>query len=583
MTMIEKTTSTIEKSTIGIDLSVSGCILGPGNNNPMRNKLIGQLAALAIVLTVLSCSKFDADDGIASFTKEGLEKHIEILASNEFQGRRPFTEGEKKTIAYLEAQFKQLGLEPGNGDSYLQEVPMVEITAIANPIMKVTKANGSINLKGFDDYVLWTQRTDSSIVWKDVDLVFAGFGVVAPEYNWNDYEGLDVKDKIVVVLVNDPGFGGSDTTFFKGNTMTYYGRWTYKFEEAARQGAKGCLIVHNTVPAAYPFGVVQNNWNAPHLYLDPRGKNNYFCEGVGWISSPAIDSLFKEAKLNFNEIQTQARKPGFKGFPLNMKISTSMNIKSRFDKSYNVIAKLTGSETPEEYIIYTAHWDHLGIGKANAAGDSIYNGAHDNASGTAGLLELAKAFKNLKNKPKRSIIFLSVTAEEQGLWGSAYYAENPVYPKEKTVANINMDGLNPYGKMKDIVVVGKGQSELEDYLNEEAKRQGRYVIPDPESEKGYYFRSDHFNFAKVGIPALYTGTGNDHAEKGKEYGQQLKNEYVKNFYHQPTDEFNAGTINSDGAIEDLELLFQIGKRLASDGAWPKWKEGSEFKAAREKK
>jgi Zn-dependent M28 family amino/carboxypeptidase len=549
----------------------------------MRNKFIGQLTTLSLLLAAFSCSKPDVNEGLTSFTKEGLEEHIETLASNEFQGRRPFTDGEKKTIAYLEEQFRQIGLEPGNGDSYLQEVPMVEITATTNPVMKVTKPNGSFNLKGFDDYVLWTQRTDSSIVWKDVDLVFAGFGVVAPEYNWNDYAGLDVKDKIVVVLVNDPGFGGSDTTFFKGSAMTYYGRWTYKFEEAARQGAKGCLIVHNTVPAAYPFGVVQNNWNAPHLYLDPRGKNNYFCEGVGWISSDATDSIFHEAKLNFNEIQTQARKPGFKGFPLNLKVSTSMSVKSRFDQSYNVIAKLTGAETPEEYIIYTAHWDHLGIGKANAAGDSIYNGAHDNASGTAGLLELAKAFKNLTTKPKRSIIFLSVTAEEQGLWGSAYYAENPVYAKEKTVANINMDGLNPYGKMKDIIAVGKGQSELEDYLNEEAKRQGRYVIPDPESEKGYYFRSDHFNFAKIGIPALYTSTGNDHAEKGKEYGQQLKNDYVRDFYHQPTDEFNAGTINSDGAIEDLQLLFQIGKRLASDGVWPKWKEGSEFKAAREKK
>lgn len=547
----------------------------------MTNKLI---ATLGLGLILFSCSKeSDPQEGISSFTKEGLEKHIETLASDEFQGRRPFTGGEKKTIAYLEEQFKQLGLEPGNGDSYLQEVPMVEITATTNPVMKVTKSNGSFNLKGFDDYVLWTQRTDSSIVWKDVDLVFAGFGVVAPEYNWNDYEGLDVKDKIVVVLVNDPGFGGEDSTFFKGNSMTYYGRWTYKFEEAARQGAKGCLIVHNTVPAAYPFGVVQNNWNSPHLYLDPTGKNDYFCEGVGWISLGATEELFKQAKRNFNETQTQARKPGFKGFPLDLRISTSMSVKSRFDKTYNVIAKLTGSESPEEYVIYMAHWDHLGIGKANAAGDSIYNGAHDNASGTAGLLELAKAFRSLKNKPKRTVIFLSVTAEEQGLWGSAYYAENPVYPREKTVAAINMDGLNPYGKMKDIVAVGKGQSELDEYLSEEAQRQGRYVIPDPEAEKGYYFRSDHFNFAKVGIPALYTSTGNDHAEKGKEYGQQLKNEYVRNFYHQPTDEFNANTINSEGAIEDLQLLFQIGKRLASDGAWPKWKDGSEFKAAREKK
>jgi Zn-dependent M28 family amino/carboxypeptidase len=533
------------------------------------------------VIGILSCGPknvFDPEDGIASFTKDGLEQHIKTLASDEFQGRRPFTEGEKKTLSYLETQFKELGLEPGNGTSYMQEVPMVEITTNVDSVMNVKAPKSKTKLSGFKEFVLWTQRTDSSIVWKDEELVFAGFGVVAPEYNWNDYEGLDVKNKIVMVLVNDPGFGGNDSTFFKGNTMTYYGRWTYKFEEAARQGAKGCLIVHNTVPAAYPFGVVQNNWNAPHLYLDPRGKNQYFCEGVGWISMPATEKLFAASGLNFNDLQTQARKTGFKGLNTGLKLSTTMKVRSRFDKSYNAISKLTGTEKPEEHIIYTAHWDHLGIGKPNAKGDSIYNGAHDNASGTAGLLELAKAFKNLKNKPKRTIVFLAVTAEEQGLWGSAYYAENPVYPKEKTVANINMDGLNPYGKMKDVIVIGKGQSDLEDYLKEEANRQGRYVVADPESEKGYYFRSDHFNFAKIGIPALYTATGNDHFEKGKEYGQQLKDEYIRNYYHQPSDQYDPSTINSDGAIEDLKMLFQIGKRLASEDKWPQWKEGSEFKA-----
>jgi Zn-dependent M28 family amino/carboxypeptidase len=546
----------------------------------MLKKIFITALSVAVLLSCGSKNEFDPQDGIASFTKAGLEQHIKTLASDEFQGRRPFTEGEKKTLSFLETQFKELGLEPGNDSSYLQEVPMVEITATVDSVMTVKSAKSKTQLSGFKEFILWTQRTDSSIVWTDEELVFAGFGVVAPEYNWNDYDGLDVKNKIVVVLVNDPGFGGNDSTFFKGNTMTYYGRWTYKFEEAARQGAKGCLIVHNTVPAAYPFGVVQNNWNAPHLYLDPRGQNKHFCEGVGWISLPATEKLFAAAGLDFNDLQTKARKPGFKGSDLNLKISTSMKVKSRFDKSYNVIGKLTGSEKPEEYIIYTAHWDHLGIGKANAKGDSIYNGAHDNASGTAGLLELVKAFKTMKNKSKRTIVFLSVTAEEQGLWGSAYYAEHPIFPKEKTVANINMDGLNPYGKMKDVIVIGKGQSDLEDYLKEEAERQGRYIIADPESEKGYYFRSDHFNFAKIGIPALYTGTGSDHAEKGKEYGKKLKDDYTRDYYHQPSDEFDANTINSDGSLEDLQLLFQIGKRLAFTDTWPQWKEGSEFKAAR---
>jgi Zn-dependent M28 family amino/carboxypeptidase len=543
------------------------------------------LPILLTFLSLISCgpkNAFDPEDGLASLTQEGLDAQIKTLASDEFQGRRPFTEGEKKTIPYLENQFKTLGLEPGNGDSYIQDVPMVEITSKVDSIMTIKGAKTNTKLSGFKDFVLWTERTDSSIVWKDEELIFAGFGVVAPEYNWNDYKDLDVKNKIVVVLVNDPGFGGNDSTFFKGNTMTYYGRWTYKFEEAARQGAKGCLIVHNTVPAAYPFGVVQNNWQAPHLYLDQRGKDVHFCEGIGWISYPVTEKLFTAAGLNFNELQTAARKPGFKGISLNLKASIAMKVSSRYDMSHNVIAKITGTEKPNEYVLYSAHWDHLGIGKPDASGDSIYNGAHDNASGTAGLLELAKAFKNLKTKPKRSILFLAVTAEEQGLHGSAYYAQNPIYPKEKTVANINMDGLNPYGKMKDIIVIGKGQSDLEDDLIEEAKRQGRYVVADNESEKGYYFRSDHFNFAKVGIPALFTATGSDHAEKGKAYGQQLKDAYTREHYHQPSDQYNPATINSEGALEDLILLFQVGKKLALSDKWPQWKDGSEFKALRNK-
>jgi Zn-dependent M28 family amino/carboxypeptidase len=539
----------------------------------------------SIPILLLSCQPKQADpqEGLASFTEAGYAQHVKTLASDDFQGRRPFTAGEKKTLDYLVSEFKHLGLEAGNDTSFLQEVPMVEITTTADSTLSLAGPKSKTTLSGFQDYVLWTQRTDSVITWRDAELVFAGFGVVAPEYHWNDYQGLDVKGKIVVVLVNDPGFGGEDTTFFKGNTMTYYGRWTYKYEEAARQGAKGCLIVHNTVPAAYPFGVVQNNWNSPHLYLDQRGSQSYLCEGVGWISFPAAEKLFQLAGLNLNELQTRARKPGFTAVELKVKASTTLHVKTRFDKSYNVIAKLTGSEKPEEYVLYTAHWDHLGIGKPNAEGDSIYNGAHDNASGTAALLEIAKAFKSLQHTPRRTVVFLAVTAEEQGLWGSAYYAAHPVYPAASTVANINMDGINPYGKMKDVVVIGKGQSELEDYLAEAAKQQGRYVVPDSEPEKGYYFRSDHFNFAKIGIPALYTGTGNDHAEKGKEYGAQLKSEYTKLYYHQPTDEYDRARLNAAGALDDIKLLFQVGKRLAAEDAWPAWKDGSEFKAARNKK
>lgn len=536
-----------------------------------------------LVLIIFSCGRkaeYSHEAGLQSITLSGLEEHVRVLASDDFQGRKPFTAGEEKTLQYLQDQFRKLGLEPGNGQSYLQEVPMVEITPTADSVMDVKTGKQTLKLRGFHDYIINSQRTDLSITWKNEPLVFAGFGIVAPEYNWNDYAGLDVKDKIVVVLVNDPGFGGEDSTFFKGNSMTYYGRWTYKYEEAARQGAKGCFVIHNTVPAGYPFQVLQTGWNSAHLYLDPRGKNEYFSEGIGWITKPAVEKIFAACGLDFNDIQGKARKPGFKGMPLNADVTLSMDLKVRYDKSYNVIGKITG-EKPEEYIIYTAHWDHLGIGRKDASGDSIYNGALDNASGTAGLLEIAKAFKSLENKPARSLVFLAVTAEEQGLWGSAYYSENPVYPKEKTVANINMDGINPYGKMKDVMVIGSGQSEMEDYLWEEAKLLGRDIIPDDEAEKGYYFRSDHFNFAKIGIPALYLKTGSDFVGKGKEYGNQLKVTYTQKYYHQPSDEFDATRMNFEGGVDDLKLLFQVGKRLAFDNKWPQWKEGSEFKAARE--
>ncbi|MBX2965780.1 MAG: M20/M25/M40 family metallo-hydrolase [Cyclobacteriaceae bacterium] len=545
-------------------------------------KLILPILVFAVLA---SCSEkeatFNREDGLTSFSVEGIENHLITLSSDEFMGRMPFTEGERKTLAYLEDHYKNLGLEPGNAESYLQEVPMVEITTEAASSMVVKSAKGSLTLEGLKDYVIWTQRTDEKIELKEDDLIFAGFGVVAPEYNWNDYEGIDVKDKIVLVMVNDPGFGSDDVSFFKGNTMTYYGRWTYKFEEAARQGAKGVLIIHDDVPAGYGFWVVQNSWNTPKLYLDTRDKNPYFCATVGWVSNPAAKKLFEAAGIDWATTISSARKPGFKAMPMNLNLSTTLSVKSKYDKTYNVIGKITGTKQPDEYIIYSTHWDHLGIGKADEKGDTIYNGALDNASGTAAMLEIAKAFNALKTKPNRTIIFLAVTAEEQGLWGSDYYAQNPIYPKEKTVANINIDGINPYGKMKDIVLIGLGQSELEDYLNEEAKAVGRYTSPEPNPVAGYYFRSDHFCFAKVGIPALYTGTGIDHVEKGAEYGKQLQDDYVAKYYHKPSDEYDTSRWNLEGAVDDAKLLFNVGKKLSFETTWPQWKEGSEFKAVRD--
>ncbi len=543
------------------------------------NALLG-LAGLGLLF---SCQQEleEYDQHSEIIKKENLERHIQTLSSDDFMGRMPFTEGETKTINYLKSNFEEMGLEPGNEGSFFQEVPLVKITASPADQMKIKSDKGDLKLEGLKDYVIWTQRTEKQVKFEDAEMVFAGFGIVAPEYGWDDYKNIDVKDKIVVVLVNDPGFGTEDEELFKGNTMTNYGRWTYKYEEAARQGALGCLIVHNTIPAGYGFNVVQNNWNTSKLYLDDRGSTAYKNAFEGWISLPIANKLFDLAGLNEREMLAKARKADFQAVALNMKASSSMEVSAEYDVSQNVIAKVEGSKRPDEYIIYTAHWDHLGIGKPDETGDSIYNGALDNASGTAALLEIARAFQEANEKPERTVVFLAVTAEEQGLWGSAYYAENPVFPKEKTVANINMDGINPYGKMKDIVLVGKGQSELELLLEEEAEKVDRYTSPEPTPSAGYYFRSDHFNFAKIGIPALYTGTGIDHAEKGKEYGKELQDNYTAQYYHKPSDEYDPERWNLDGALDDVELLYQVGKRLAFSSDWPNWKEGSEFKAARD--
>lgn len=546
------------------------------------NKL--HLSLIAIVFFVSCTSKkssFTEEDGLSVFNADTLKKHISVLASDDFMGRKPFTEGETKTVAYLQEQFKQIGLEPGNGDSFIQEVPMANILATAAPSMQVNSAKGTFNLKAFDDYIIWTDKTDSSISLNNADLVFAGYGVVAPEYNWNDYAGLDVKGKVVMVMVNDPGFWIGDTTLFKGKAMTYYGRWTYKFEEAARQGAKACLIIHNTAAASYPFSVQQNSFNTTRLKLDNRGKNIPNCDMIGWVPEKISHQLFAAAGYD-SSLLVKANQPGFKAVPLGLQLSTTMNVKASFNKSSNVIAKITGTTRPDEVIIYTAHWDHLGIGRPDQSGDSIYNGALDNASGTAGLLEMARAFKHMNAKPERTIVFLAVTAEEQGLLGSAYYAENPIYPVNKTVANINMDGLNRYGKTKDMVVVGQGQSELEDYLKEAIEKAGGYLSFDTHTEAGYYYRSDHFNFAKVGIPALFANSGVDVIGKGKEYGEALENEYTRKNYHQPSDNYDAKTWTGDGAINDLKLLFTIGRRMGFETSFPKWKEGSEFKLIREK-
>jgi Zn-dependent M28 family amino/carboxypeptidase len=546
----------------------------------MKTRFLLFASCIILLSACKTSTGFEDADGINGLNKDSLIANIQILASDSFQGRRPFSAGESITVDYLQKQFASLGLEPGNNGSYFQEVPMVEITPESAPVMKVQSGTNSFDLKKMDDYVIWTEDAVPSVSLDANEVVFAGYGVVAPEYGWNDYAGLDVKNKIVMVLVNDPGHAGTgDTSLFKGKAMTYYGRWTYKFEEAARQGAKGCLVIHNTASASYPFSVVQNSWGKSQLHLDARGSNNYRCPVEGWITEAAVKKIIRAAGQDTTML-VKANEKGFTPVSLGARLSTSMQVKADFKNSKNVIAKITGSTYPDEYIIYTAHWDHFGIGKPDAKGDSIYNGALDNASGTAALLEMARAFQSMKTKPARTIVFLVVTGEEQGLLGSQYYAEHPVYPVAKTLANINIDVINNMGKTKELEIHGAGQSELEDYLANEAKAKGRYIAPDSHPEAGLYFRSDHFNFAKVGIPALTTSSGVEDVAKGKEEGERFMKFYNENLYHQPADQYDPSRWNMDGGMEDLELLFRVGRKIAFDKEWPKWKEGSEFKAKR---
>lgn len=507
-----------------------------------------------------------------------IENHIKILSSDAFLGRKPFTEGETKTLEYLSAQFTKTGIKPGNGESYFQEVPMVELDAKPSERMYIEGGKSKVELNVGAEFVAYSERVEAMNELDGSELVFAGFGIVAPEYDWNDYEGLDVEGKTVVVLVNDPGFGAEDSTLFKGQTMTYYGRWTYKYEEAARQGAAGVIIIHDTAPAGYPWTVVRNSWSGASLYLDQVG-DEYKPVIQGWITRDAAIKIFEASAVDMKNFVEKSRARDFKPFSLDLDISVMVENGIKKSVSKNVIGVIEGSTRPDEYVLYSAHWDHLGVGPA-IDGDSIYNGAHDNASGTAALLGLAEAFAK-SEQPKRSIIFLAVTAEEQGLLGSKYYAENPIYPPSNTVANINMDGLTYYGPMKDLTVVGYGQSELDDLAEAIAKTQDRYIIPDPNPGKGYFFRSDHFQFAKVGIPAMFASGSYEHMTKGVEYVEELSNDFETNKYHRPADEYDAALWSFGGILQDAELFYHLGSNLANSEQWPQWKEGSEFKSIRD--
>ena len=524
---------------------------------------------LLCVLAAASCSQPSADTKPAapvstpappSIDGNAMKAHIQKLASDEMEGRAPAGKGEELATAYISDFYKSLGLK-----TQFQPVPLVGITSSATPL-KLTGKGGTKTLKFADDFVAWSKREQDTIS-ADADLVFCGYGVTAPEYQWNDFKD-DVKGKIIVVLINDPQL--ADQSKFGGKAMTYYGRWTYKFEEAARQGAAGALIIHETEMAAYPWEVVRGSWSGEQFDMVRADKGASTVPLQGWITRDVAAALFKSAGMDFDEMKKKALQPDFKPVPLGVKASVDIKNKMRRVDSKNVIAVLEGSEKPDEYVIFTAHWDHLGIGEAQN-GDKIYNGAEDNASGSAMIMEIAKVAAKVQPKPKRSFVFMNVTAEEQGLLGSAYYADNPVFPLNKTLANINADGPNLYGRNNNqIQVVGFGYATLEDILKDVVAQQGRAVTPDLEPEKGHYFRSDQFSFAKKGVPALYTTSTTVEDNR----------EYTEHRYHKPSDEYNPNW-DMKAAVADADALLQVGLRVANGDKWPEWKPGTEFRAIRE--
>ena len=513
------------------------------------------------------------------FTTEGYGRHIEVLASDEFEGRRPATPGGEKTVGYIESVFRELGLKHGVGDSYKQAVPFVELANRPSDTLKIDGKGEPLELRYGNEAVYWTKRVVPEVSIQNSELVFVGYGIVDAALGWNDYAGLDMKGKTAVILVNDPGYATGDEDLFNGRAMTYYGRWTYKYEEASRQGAAGAIIVHEEKPAAYPWAVVQNGAARPQLDIDAPDGNADRVAIEGWMTRDSAERVFAAAGLDYDQMKARAAKPGFKPVSMGLNASASVRNAVRRATSYNVIGLVEGSKRPDEYVIVTAHWDHLG--KALAfAGDSVFNGAIDNATGMAALLELARAFTEVQPRPERTVIFAALTGEESGLLGSLYYGENPTVPLASVAGGINIDAMYVYGRTRDVTVVGYGGSELEQYLAEAAARQDRVVRPEPTPEKGAYYRSDHFNLAKKGVPMLYAKGGIDSREHGAEWGLAQQADYISNRYHKPTDEFDPGW-DMSGVIEDVALYFDVAYRLSLEERFPEWYAGNEFRAVRE--
>jgi Zn-dependent M28 family amino/carboxypeptidase len=523
----------------------------------------------------------------SAITAPGLLNDIRVLAADSMQGRRPGTIGEVRAVKYIRQQFETAGLEPGNPDStWFQNVDLVGFTP--QPTASFRGGKKVIALTFPTDYVAVSRRDTTEVDVDSSAMVFVGYGVVAPEYKWDDYKGVDVRGKTIVMLVNDPPVRDPhdttqlDSTMFRGKAMTYYGRWTYKYEIASTKGAAAAIIIHQTGPAGYPWNVVEDSWGHEIMDTEHPDGNKSRVAIESWITEAKARELFAAAGANFDKLLIAARSPGFHPVALHATATFHLKNTMRQVHTQNVVAKVDGSDPAvrDEYIIYTAHWDHLGMGTP-INGDSIYNGAIDNASGVAGILAIARAYKALAVPPRRSILFMALTAEEQGLLGSQYYVEHPLYPLNKTLADFNIDGLNQWGRTSDLTVIGMGNTTLEDLLAKAAAEHGRTLTPDPEPEKGFYYRADHFEFAKQGVPALFLDNGIHYIGKPDSFAIAKRDEYTNHDYHNVTDEVKPDW-DFSGAVEDLGLLFTVGVRVADDSIWPTWKSGTEFKATRDK-
>ncbi len=523
---------------------------------------------------------------LEAITPDGLLAHIKVLASDEFEGRAPGTKGEELSVKYISDQFKKIGLKPGNPDgTYVQEVPLAGITS--EPRMSFTIGDKTIDLKYPDDFVASSARLQPEIKVEKSDVIFVGYGIVAPEYGWDDYKDVDVRGKTLLMLIGDPPIPDSkdpsklDEKMFKGKAMTYYGRWTYKYEIAAQKGAAAAIIVHETQPAAYPWQVVRSSWGKENFELDNPNKNMDAVSARSWITLDVAKKIVAACEQDFDALKKTAVTKDFRPVTLNTKAGIQIKQQIREFKSHNVIGKLEGSDAKlkDECVIYTAHWDHLGR-HPELQGDQIFNGAIDNASGVASVIQIAAAFMKVNPPPKRSVLLMATTGEEAGLLGAKFYAEHPLYPLEKTLADINIDGVNPWGKTHDLEDLTNGNSALDDLLGQAAARQGRVMTPNSEPEKGGFYRVDSFEFAKAGVPVLHAARGIEIIGKPSEYGRQKRDEFVAKHYHQPSDEVDSGW-DLSGAVQDIQLLFEVGYQVANGDKLPEWKAGSEFKAKRE--